>query len=56
MWSPTFKFWGGSQVPGPAVLVPLLVKFHGTNKFPAVKYSIVGNYSSQKAQLQDNRI
>ena len=24
------------------------VKFHGTNKFPAAKYSIVGNYSTQK--------
>ena len=32
------------------------VKFHGTNKFPAVKYSIVGNYSTQKVLLQDDRI
>ena len=32
------------------------VKFHGTNKFPAVKYSIVGNYSTKKAPLRDDRI
>ena len=31
-------------------------KFQGTNKFPAAKYSIVGNYSTQKAPLQDDRI
>ena len=32
------------------------VKFHETNKFPAAKYSIVGNYYTQKAPLRDNRI
>ena len=31
-------------------------KFHETNKFPAVKYTIVGNYSPQKASLRDDRI
>ena len=30
--------------------------FHGTNKFPAAKYSTVGNYSKQKASLRDDRI
>ena len=32
------------------------VKFHGTNKFPAIKQSIVGNYSTQRAPLRDDRI
>ena len=32
------------------------VKFHGTNKYPAAKYTIVGNYSTQKVPLRDNRI
>ena len=32
------------------------VKFHGTNKFPAAKYSIVGYYSTQKVSLRDNKI
>ena len=32
------------------------MKFLGTNKFPAARYSIVGNYSTQKAPLQENRI
>ena len=27
------------------------IKFHGTNKFLAAKYSIVGNYSAQKVSL-----
>ena len=31
-------------------------KFHGTNKFLAAKYSIVGNYSAQKVSLQEDRI
>ena len=30
--------------------------FHGTNKFPAAKYSIVGNYFTQKAPLREDRI
>ena len=30
--------------------------FHGTNKFPAAKYSAVDNYSKQKASLRDDRI
>ena len=33
-----------------------LVKFHGTNRFPAVKCSIAGNYSTQNSVLQNNRI
>ena len=33
------------------------VKFHGTNKFPASKYSVIGNYSTQKAApVLDDRI
>ena len=32
------------------------VKFHGTNKFPTAKYSIVGNYSTQKTPQWDDRI
>ena len=32
------------------------VKFQGTNKFPATKYSIVGNNYTQKAPLRDDRI
>ena len=32
------------------------VKFQGTNKFPSAKYSIAGNYSTQKAPLRDDRI
>ena len=32
------------------------VKFHGANKFPAAKWSIVGNYSAQKAPLWEDRI
>ena len=28
------------------------VKFHGTNKFPAIKYSIAGNYSTQKQRYK----
>ena len=30
------------------------VKCHGTNKFPAAKYPIVGNCSTQKAPLLDD--
>ena len=32
------------------------VKFHGSNKFPAIEYSIVGNYSTQKTPLRGDRI
>ena len=32
------------------------VKFRGTNKFPAPKYSIFGNYSTQEASLRDDII
>ena len=32
------------------------IKFHGTNKFLAAKYSIVGNYSAQKVSIQEDRI
>ena len=32
------------------------VKFHGTNKFPAAKFSTVGKHSKQKVSFLDDRI
>ena len=32
------------------------VKFHGKNKFPGTKFSIVGKLSKQKAPFMNDRI
>ena len=32
------------------------VKSQGTNKFPAAKYSLAGNYPTQKAPLRNGKL